>query len=203
MTALPKNRRLLAAVIALVAWTGLGIQFDASYARSGNVPETLWVMLRYFTVIVNLLVAILFTAIALDLRRLATPFALAGVMIAILLVGIVYHLLLDGMVELSGGAQLANLINHSATPILVPLYWLFAAAKGQLKGRAPLWWALLPLAYFGYALARGACEGLYAYPFMDVGQLGWSQTLITAVVMATGFIAAGYALVWLDRRLSS
>lgn len=201
MTAPLKHRRVFAAAIAIIAWIGLTTQFDASYALVSSVPETIWVMIRYFTVIVNLLVAIVFTAIALNIPGLSSPFRLAGVTIAIMLVGVVYNLLLTGLIELSGGAKLADLINHSITPALVPLYWLFAAEKGRLHRRDPLLWALLPLAYFGYALIRGPLEGVYAYPFMNVARLGWGQTLINAAVMAVGFMAAGYGLVWLDRRL--
>jgi hypothetical protein len=60
----------------------------------------------------------------------------------------------------------------------------------------------LPAAYFVYALARGAAEGIYAYPFMDVARIGWMQTATTAVLMALGFLAAGYALVWLDHQMA-
>lgn len=142
-------------------------------------------------------------AIALGRPRIASPFNLAGVIIAILLVGVVYNLLLRGMLEHSGGGKVADIVNHSVTHIIVPLYWLFAAEKGHLKGRDPLLWGLLPLVYFGYALARAAVEGVYASPFMNVDKLGWGQTLITAVVMALGFLIGGYALVWLDRKLRS
>lgn len=89
------------------------------------------------------------------------------------------------------------------TPILAPLYWLFAAEKGHLKRRDPLLWALLPLVYFVYALARAKVEGVYAYPFMNVDKLGWGQTLITAMVMVLGFLIGGQTLVWLDRELPS
>ena len=203
MTASPQNRRLFASVIALVGWVGLWTQFDASYALTGGVAKTLWAMLRYFTVIVNLLVAILFTAIALGVPRFASPFRLAGITIAIMLVGVIYNTLLVGMTELSGGAKVADIINHSVTPILVPLYWLFAAEKGHLKRHDPLLWALLPLAYFGYALARAAMDGIHAYPFINVERLGWGQTLANAAVMALGFLIAGYGLMWLDRKLRS
>lgn len=159
-------------------------------------------MLRYFTVITNLLVAIVFSAIALDIRRLSTPFQLAGVTIAIMLVGVVYGLLLRGMVELSGGALLADTLNHVVTPILVPLYWVLLAPKGYVRARDPWLWTLLPLAYFAYALVRGASEGLYAYPFIDLPAIGWTQLLVNAAVMALGFIAAGHVLFWLDGRLS-
>jgi hypothetical protein len=60
----------------------------------------------------------------------------------------------------------------------------------------------LPLAYFPYALARGALDGRYPYPFIDVGTLGWARVLGNAAAIAAAFLIAGYALVWLDRRLS-
>lgn len=183
--------RVLAGLVALIAWIGLGVQFDASFATFQTVPATLWAMLLYFTVIVNLFVAILFTGAALGAERIATPFLLGGVTIAILLVGIVYNTLLKGMFELSGGAKLADLINHSVTPVTVTLFWIFVAPKGGLTRRAPLQWALLPLAYFAYALTRAGIEGKYPYPFMNVAELGWPRTLINASIMALGFVAMG------------
>ncbi|HVR90898.1 MAG TPA: Pr6Pr family membrane protein [Novosphingobium sp.] len=198
----PKIARLLAAIIALLAWTGLAIQFQASFTHYHTVAATLWVMLLYFTVIVNLLVAIFFSATALGYARLATPFRLAAVTIAILLVGVVYNLLLNGLVELSGGAIWADLINHSITPAAVTLFWLLIAKKGGLRWNAPPQWALLPVVYFAYALVRGSTEGKYPYPFMDVAQLGWRRTLVNAAAMALAFLIVGYAMVWLDRRLA-
>lgn len=197
-----KIDRLLAAGIAAVAWTGLALQFQASFAQMHNVPATLWVMFLYFTVIVNFLVAIVFTAQAFGAARIATPFNLGGVTIAILLVGVVYNTLLTGMLDLSGGAKLADTLNHKVTPVFVGLYWLLVAKKGKLDWNDPAKWALLPLAYFIYGIWRGKMEGKYPYPFMNLERLGWPQTLINAAIMALGFIAVGYVMVWLDRRMS-
>lgn len=194
------SARLAALVIALIAWLGLAAQLQASVALAGGLGDAIWAMLRYFTVLTNLLVAALFTALAL--RRRFSPFALGGVTLAILLVGVVFALLLNGLVELSGGALLADFLLHRATPVLVPLYWLAFAPKGGVGRCDPLLWALYPLGYFLYALARGAAEGRYAYPFMDVGRLGWPQTALNALVMAAGFLIAGFALFWLDRRMA-
>jgi hypothetical protein len=202
MSKLSGTTRVAAGVVALVAWLGLAVQFRASLALVGTVPETLWVMLRFFTVIANLLAAITFTGVALGRPGFAAPARLGGITVTMLLVGVVYHLLLRGMLELSGGAKLADLLMHTATPLLVPTYWLVFAPKGGLDRRDPLLWALLPLGYFIYALVRGAIEGVYAYPFMNVTELGWPQTLATALVMALGFMAAGFVMLWLDRIFS-
>jgi hypothetical protein len=81
------------------------------------------------------------------------------------------------------------------------LYWLSMAVKGRLRWLDPLLWAVYPLAYFFYALLRGALTSKYPYPFIDVAQLGWPRTLVNACVIALAYIAAGYLMVAIDRGL--
>lgn len=202
MAGLSAIARIAAGLVALVAWFGLAVQFNASLAQVGAVPDTIWVMLRYFTVIANLLAALVLAAAVIGGYRLTSPSLLGGVTIAMVLVGIVYALLLRGMIELSGGAKLADDLLHVVTPILVPLFWLLLAPKGGLRSGDPWRWTLLPVGYFAYALARGALEGRYAYPFLDGPKVGWLQVATTATVMALCFVLAGFALLWLDRALA-
>lgn len=192
--------RPFAALIALVAWVGLGAQLLASYDLVGALAQSAWVMARYFTVITNLLVALVFTGLALGAERLARPPLLGGVTLAILLVGVVYWLLLRGLVELSGGAALADFLLHTITPAAALLFWIGFVPKGRLRWRHPLIWAAYPLAYFLYALVRGAAEGRYAYPFLDVAEIGWPGALVNGGLICLGFLFAGFALVWIDRR---
>lgn len=202
MVKLSGTARAMAGVVALVIGLGLAVQFEASLSLVGAWPQTLWVMLRYFTIIANLLAAIVLAGAALGRPDIASPARLGGVAVAMMLVGIVYALLLRGMLELSGGAKLADDLLHVVTPILVPLFWLLFAPKGRLRRIDPLWWTLLPVLYFAYALTRAAWEGVYAYPFMNVASLGWLSVALTALVMAAGFVATGFVMLWLDRRLS-
>jgi hypothetical protein len=198
METMSRNARLAAAAVALVTWIGMAVQLQASTALVGSTGLAVWAMLHFFTIITNLIVAVVMTGLALGRPRFAEPRLLGGVTLAILLVGVVFALLLNGLLELSGGAQLADTLLHKVTPILVPLFWLVFAPKGRLTFRDPWIWAILPLVYFVYALARGVVEGRYAYPFMDVAQLGWPQTVINGALIALGFVATGFALVWLD-----
>lgn len=193
--------RASAALIALVAWIGLAVQFEVSFRNIGSIAATLSALLAYFTITTNLLVALLFTAIAA--RRLAFDFAwiLAGTVLSILLVGVIYALLLARLYNLSGGAAFANLVLHQMTPALVPLFWLAFAPKGRLSLRDPVLWGVYPVAYLFYALARGAFSGKYPYPFINVARLGWPRTGLNAGFIALGFLIVGWALVYLDRRL--
>lgn len=191
--------KVAAAVIALIAWIGLAVQFNATFGNSGSLGETLWVLARFFTVLTNLIVAITFTSLALG--RQVAPSVLGGVTLAIALVGAVYMLLLRGLLDLSGGALLADTLLHKVVPLLVPIWWLVWAPRGGLSSRDPWLWALYPLAYFAYAIARGLAGDIYPYPFMNVAKIGWPQTLINSAVIALCFVLVGYVMLWLDRWL--
>ena len=190
-------RNAAAALVAIICWAGLAIQFSATFGRQHDVTATVWILLRFFTVISNLLVAVAMTAVAIGRR--VSPFILGGITLSILLVGVVYTTLLRGLVELSGGALLADLLLHKVSPVAMALWWLLFAPKKALNFGAPIRWAIYPLAYFAYALVRGHYEHKYPYPFMDVAKLGWTQTAINAGGIAMGFIVAGLLLVWIDQ----
>lgn len=189
-----------ALAVALVAWFGLGVQAHATYGQvGGDVAQTAWVLLRYFTILTNIGVAVVFSMLAMG-RKVSAPL-LGGLVLAILLVGVVYMALLRGLLELSGGALLADTLLHKVTPVLVTLWWLAFAPKRRLQWKHPLRWALFPLAYLPYALIRGKAEGLYAYPFINLDRLGTAAVTFNAVAIAAAFLVAGLALVALDRIL--
>jgi hypothetical protein len=192
--------RLAAAGVAAVAWVGLSVQFAATLGKSQSLGETLWVLLRFFTVTTNILVALLFTALALG--RAVSPRKTGGVVLAIVLVGVTYMLLLRGLLDLSGGDKLADTLLHKVTPLLVPLWWIAFARKGGLTWSDPPVWAIYPALYLPYALARGLSGDIYAYPFINLRKLGWGEVGLNCVVIAAGFMAAGYALVWIDRAMA-
>lgn len=193
--------RLAAAFIALVAWVGLAVQFNATLDQGRSMGEAAWILARYFTVLTNLAVAVAMTAAALGGRL--RPSLLAGLTLAILLVGAVYVTLLRGLIELSGGALLADALLHKATPVLMLLWWLAFAPKNCLRWRDPALWVLFPVLYLGYALLRGQAEGKFAYPFIDLAALGWSAVAINCAGIGLAFLVAGFALVALGHRLGA
>jgi hypothetical protein len=198
---LPKASKIAAALIAVAATLGLVVQFVVSFDQLGSPTATLWVLLGYFTILTNVLVVVVFFAIAFTGLERCPGYVVAGTTLSIVLVGVIYYVLLHGLSELSGGSQVANILLHLVTPVAAPLYWLSMAVKGRLRWSDPLLWAVYPLAYFFYALVRGDLTGKYPYPFIDVLQLGWPRTLINACVIAVAYMAAGYVMVAIDRGL--
>ncbi len=195
------STRAVAGVVAGIIWVGLAVQFSAVIGQNGSVTETLWVLLRYFTITTNLLAAVALTGIALGKPVFNSPTLIGGLTMSMVFVGLIYVLFLRGLLELSGGAELANFILHYVDPVFVLLFWLAFAPKGALRNSDPLFWVIYPLAYGVYAVARGAVDGKYAYPFIDVAQIGWLQAAINILLLAVAFLVAGFAMVWLDRLL--
>jgi hypothetical protein len=188
--------RLAAALIGLVCWVGLALNFSATYASRGDVLATLWRLGHFFTIITNLALALTMTWIAFGGRL--SPFLQSGLALAILLVGIVYVLLLHGLHPLSGRALIANHLLHYVSPVAMPVYWLLFTPHGRLRWQDAFWWGLFPLIYFVYVITRGIYGDSYPYPFIDVAKLGWIQTAINALGVAAGFMIAGLVLIWLD-----
>jgi len=188
--------RLAAALIAIVCWAGLAVQFSATYGNQNHVLASLWVLARFFTIITNVLLAVAMTWAATGGRIPAI--VLGGMTLAILLVGVIYATLLQSLYHLTGPAHVADVLLHRVSPLLMALWWLLFAPRKRLKWNAPLWWSLYPLAYLAYVLGRARLDGRYPYPFIDLGRLGWLQTLLNAGGIALAFILAGLALVWID-----
>jgi hypothetical protein len=191
-----------ALVISAVAIAGLATNFSTLFASTHSVLLASWALLRYFTITTNLLVAGLFIAIALSGNAGTAPKLMGCTVLSIVMVGLVYGLLLSGLHQLSGGSLIADVLLHRVTPIAVPLFWLCLAPKRAFTRRDPFIWALYPLGYFAYALARGSIDGNYAYPFMNPEVLGWPRTMLNAAGIAVGFFVAGEGFLWIDRRLT-
>jgi hypothetical protein len=190
--------RIASIVVALSAWAGLVLQFIDSLQLANNRPFTaLWSMVEYFTITTNILVALAFTALALGYP--VSPRIVGGILLSIVLVGVVYNFLLrDLPIGNAPTSALANTLVHRVTPILVTLFWIACAPKGQLQWSDAVRWAAYPSFYFGYALLRGKSDGTYAYPFINVAKIGWSATARNAVAIAVCFIVASLILIGID-----
>lgn len=198
--------RLVAALAALTAWSGLAIQLGllmAQFEAQGLGPAAaLWRFFGFFTILTNSAVALVATAMALRPEgRLAGPRSRMVTASAILMVGLVYTLALRHIWSPEGLQLAADHLLHDATPLLFTLAWLLFPHRG-LGWRAGLWAAVPPLAYCIYAFARGAADGWYAYYFLDPAQMAPAQLAGTMGVLLAGFVAAGMLLVAADRMLA-
>lgn len=200
--------RIVAGLLAAVGWFALALQFRLIFAV--NIPagvanaETVVRFFSYFTILTNVMAALVLTGTALGHRGtfFARPSVQTAVASYITIVGVVYGVILSGLWAPTGPQWLADRLLHYATPALYVLFWLFFVQKGTLQFRDSLWWLLFPLCYIVYVLARGSLSGFYPYPFIDVGKLGYSQVLINSAGMFVAFLVSGLVYVALGKLLA-
>lgn len=208
MRASIETSRPLAALIAVVAWSGVVLQLYLSLrltdARGMNTLQGLAIYFGYFTVLTNILVAVAATwPAALPAtapgRFFTQPAAIGWVASSIAFVGVAYFVLLRHVWNPQGLQLLADVLMHYIVPALVVLYSLIALRRTPLRWTAPLWWSLYPVIYFVYVLVRGALMGRYPYHFIDVSQLGYALTLRNALGLWVAFLMLAYVLLLLWR----
>lgn len=192
--------RVAAAIIAVAGWLALALQLQVSIflnAQAGrSAAAAVWSYVGYFTILTNILVAATLTLVGLGRRPGGAspwPSFLAGVMLAIAVVGVVYEAVLSAVVPPMGPWwALADRTLHYAVPASTVLWWIAFAPKAALTSADPPRWLVYPLLYFAYVLARGAANGWYPYFFIDVGGLGYPRALLHAAALTLAMLGAGY-----------
>ncbi len=201
--------RAFRALVALTAWSGLGIQLWLLI--SGGAFDTpalaVWRFLAFFTILTNLLVALTATVSAIAPasapgRFVASAPARAAVFLYIALVGAVYHLVLAGLWDPQGWQLVADQLLHTATPLLVALGWILLDAKEGLRFKGIPVLLVYPVGYAAYALIRGAGDGFYPYPFLDVSALGYPRTLVNIAALALIFTVGAAGVIAVGKLVS-
>lgn len=195
------------ALTAFVVLLGIAVQVHVSAGLTGTQFSSRGSLVAnvfcYFTVQSNMLVGGTCALLALRLRRDSTAFRalrLAG-LIAITITGVVFHLVLAGLQDLKGAAATADLLLHTAVPVLAVIGWLVFGPRGQTSWRVAALAVLFPVAWVAFALVRGALIDFYAYPFIDVRVLGYPRVLANVVLVGALFSALAAGAIALDRRL--
>lgn len=205
---MPRPHRRFAATAAVIGWLALGLQLVLSIQLAvGNgktAPAGVWIYLGYFTVLTNLLAALVLTAASGKRQRrfgrfLARPDVQTATAMSIIVVAAVYHLVLRQLWQPEGWQIVGDDALHTVMPLLFVLHWWLAVSKADLRWRQVIAWQIYPAGYFVYALLRGALNGWYPYPFLDVSALGYPRALGNASVVLLVFIGTGLVLVALGR----
>ena len=204
------SRGVLATLAALF-WFALLLQGALTLAltrsQGAGAARALWVFLAYFTILSNLIAAIALAAPAIAPRSAlgrfsVRPGTVTAIAVYMLLVGITYNLLLRGVWNPQGWQLVADNLLHCIDPLVFALYWWVAGRSRGLSFAAMGAWALYPFGYLVYAVARGLSGDFYAYPFIDVSQLGLARVAFNSAVVALGFFALAASLIALGRRSS-
>ena len=193
---------------ATLGWATLGLQLylttAARLANGKGVIDSLIFYFSFYTILTNILVALALTLPLLRIRSRFTAFfsrptVNTGIAASIAAVFIGYNLLLRHVWDPQGMQLVADELLHVGMPLLFLLYWWLAVPKSLLRWADVLRWTLYPVLYAVYALFHGALSGVYAYPFIDVGQLGYARVVLNAMGLLLAFNIIALLLIAVGR----
>jgi hypothetical protein len=202
--------RIYAAVGALLGWFALALQLYLMLVQAppgiAALLATVLTFISFFTILTNLLVALVLSAVALRIetawgRFFSSPSMQAGAAVYIAIVGMVYRLLLRQLWNPQGAQWVADVLLHDVIPVGYVLYWLLFAPRAGLRWKDAIDWLVYPAVYLVYILARGAVSRVYPYPFVDVNVLGYGGVLVRAAMFLLVFLGMGLIVVTVGRRI--
>jgi hypothetical protein len=200
--ALSRAARLCAAALAALALGAVAAQAPITARELGvGLGEAVWRLLGFFTILTALLAGGTLALVAAGAR--VGCFALGGLAVHEVFLGLVYYALLARGRDLAGWPLAVDTALHAALPLGLLLWWLAFAPKAGLRARHALLWTLWPALYSAYALARGAATGSYPYFFLDVASFGAAAVAAQVAGLTIAVALLGLALVALGRRLAA
>ena len=191
----------------MLAWFALVLQLYLVIVQSPRGLAMLGEVITYFsffTILTNLLVALVFTAVAVPpaagwVQFFSSPSVQGGTAVYIAIVGIVYQFLLRQLWNPQGAQLLCDMLLHAVFPLGYVVYWLVFAPRTGLRWMDAVVWLVYPGVYLVYVLVRGAVSGLYPYPFVDVNVLGYAGVLARAAVLMAVFLGMGFLILAVSR----
>jgi hypothetical protein len=204
----PRWARPFFALTAACVLIGVVVQLIVSAndesVFGGSAAGRAFNIFAFFTVQSNVIVGVTSLMLASRVDRSSTVFKvfrLIGV-VAITVTGIVFHVVLSGLLDLDTWAQVANQFLHTVVPILALVGWLTFGPRGLTSGFVVRWTVAFPLLYMVFTAVRGPlASDWYPYPFANVHDLGYLRVAVNALWITLLFIGLGAGANALDRVL--
>jgi hypothetical protein len=190
--------RCLHALTALIAGTALVVELVLIVTHHRDLGR----FLSYFTVQSNLLVCIVAAMLVVRPDRdgpVWRVFRLDAI-VAIVITGLVYHLMLASLRGFHGIERVVDTCLHAVVPLLAVIGWFLFGPRPRITPAVIGYSMVLPTLWFCYTLVRGAIVHWYPYPFLNVTDIGYGAVIVNAVSIGVGFVALGFVAMLIERR---
>jgi hypothetical protein len=199
--------------LALIAWFGLVLRFILSFQEGGF--HAMFISLNYFTILSNLLLASVVTALAFNPRRDGPKFRWLrlGALVQIAITGIIFITVLAPLytpeTTPKGWEAVTNYCVHYIVPSMSVVGWLIFGPRRRITVPVVFSVLIIPVIWIIYTLIHGVIEpraftdGVsYPYPFINVDKLGYLQVGINTVMIAIFGLIIGFIFMGLERLMS-
>lgn len=200
-------KKIYEIIIFSLGWFSIVNQFVLIIQnRQADITETILRFFSFFTILTNILVALFFTVKSFNLSKISFGlFYKSGIFTAlttfILIVGLVYQVLLRNLWKPTGLQLVVDELLHTIIPLCTFIYWFFYAEQSDSKIQSVIIWLCYPIIYIIFIFIRGYFSNFYPYPFLNISEIGFGNTLIntTLILILTVFIMSILALIGIKK----
>lgn len=192
------------AFFAFLSWTTLVIQFILLIQN--RVTSVIEAMLRYFTfftILTNILVAVVFTVVAFQWKNkwsfFTKPNTQTATAVYIFVVGFVYNVILRFLWQPQGVQRVVDESLHLIIPIIYIVYWYFSVRTSAISYKLIWNWLMYPMVYLVVVMIRGYFSNYYPYPFINVVELGYQKVILNSILLTLFFGLVSIVFVWIAR----
>lgn len=155
----------------------------------------------YFTIWSSFLAAWMLTQLARGrlVRTTLNRVLLADVLLMVSVTGVIFQVLLRGLVPLEGAQVFTDAVEHAWGPLLIVVAWVVFGPRGWLGARGVFQALILPLIWLGWTFVRSAFVEAWPYPFVDVTEYGLGPVMTTIGIIIAFGIFLGFVYLWIDR----
>lgn len=183
----------ISAFLSILCWFTVILQLILIIVnRQASVFETIIRFFTFFTILTNILVAMVFTANWLQPKNsfqfFNKPNTQVAIAVYIFVVGFVYNTILRFIWQPKGWDKVADELLHLVIPIVYILFWYFKFSKKEINSKSVFGWLLFPIIYIVIVMIRGYFSGYYPYPFLHVGNLGVEKVIYNSILMTLFFV---------------
>ena len=197
--------RLWFGATALLAFAGLVLATLLNYRDRAGFFRPGWPNaaneFAYFTEQSHVIVGVTCLLLARNLNRSSIVFQVARLtgVIAIIVTGVVYHVLLSANAHPTGWAWLENIDLHTVVPIAAVLGFVLFGPRGLITPRIIGLTLIFSVGWAIFTTIRGAIVDWYPYGFVDVNAKGYPRVLLNTLGLAIAYVAVGFLLLAIDR----
>lgn len=197
-------------IYASIGWTAFVLSYifvlngvHHSYGPFQGMFNTL----KLFTMQTNLLV-LLWATMAVrnkmfgERNPLDKPILRGAMAVYITVTGIVFLTLLRVDYREDGIRNVIHMVTHYFVPVAYIIDWLLTEKRGVYRFSYILYWLIYPLAYGGIYVIYGLLSGQYAYPFMDIGKVGYAIFFRNVSLLVIFFMVLSLVFVFANRLLA-
>ena len=204
---------------AILAWFGMALNLTltalGTYPSLQTVPTLLgfndpgiagftgrvFDFFTYFTILSNILVAIIMTMLWRNPNRMGVIFRtlFLDALLMITVTGLIYGVILAGGSKLQGLEVVTNTVEHYLVPLAAIITFIRYGPRGRIRVGTIFAALILPISWAAFALVRGAVITSYPYNFLDASTLGYGAVFLNIFGIAVFGVVIGFILWAIDR----